>query len=48
MSRCPALSAAPGADSKSLILRNKACLISVSLLESTYGGGALKAITSNY
>lgn len=42
MSRRPALSGAPGADSKSLILRNRACLSSVSLLESAYRGGATK------
>lgn len=47
MSRRPALSGAPGADSKSLILRNRACLSSVSLLESAYRGGATKTLTSN-
>lgn len=48
MGRRPALAGAPGADSESLIFRNTACRISVSLLESAYRGGATKIITSNY
>ena len=33
----PALCGAPGADSENLVVGNKACLFSVSLLESAYG-----------
>lgn len=38
----------PDADSKTLILGNRTCLTSVSLLEIAYGGGTTKAITSDY